>query len=192
MGTLWHSLIIWIVLPLPKNILECWPPEPYNVTLFWNSVPIRRGDRHTHKKNSMWQQRQRWQKCIHSQWMSRIAHNPRSQEEDMELTVPWRLQRKHSPTDTLILNFQPPELWESKFLSFFVSWMPQVSCCAVLSHFIATPWTAAPAPLALGFSWQEYRSGFLIQGSNPRLLRLLYWQAGSLPLAPRGKACPRS
>ena len=28
---------------------------------------------------------------------------------------------------------------------------------------------------------------FLIQGSNPRLLHLLHWQAGSLPLAPSGK-----
>ena len=29
---------------------------------------------------------------------------------------------------------------------------------------------------------------FLTQGLNPRLLRLLHWQAGSLPLAPPGKA----
>ena len=28
---------------------------------------------------------------------------------------------------------------------------------------------------------------FLTRGSNPRLLRLLHWQAGSLPLAPTGK-----
>ena len=28
---------------------------------------------------------------------------------------------------------------------------------------------------------------FLTQGSNPRLLRLLHWQMGSLPLAPPGK-----
>ena len=31
------------------------------------------------------------------------------------------------------------------------------------------------------------RGIFPIQGSNSRLLRLLHWQAGSLPLAPRGK-----
>ena len=30
---------------------------------------------------------------------------------------------------------------------------------------------------------------FLTQGSNPRLLRLLHWRAGSLPLAPSGKPC---
>ena len=29
---------------------------------------------------------------------------------------------------------------------------------------------------------------FLTQGSNPRLLQLLHWQAGSLPLAPSGKS----
>ena len=28
---------------------------------------------------------------------------------------------------------------------------------------------------------------FPTQGSNPRLLHLLHWQAGSLPLAPHGK-----
>ena len=28
---------------------------------------------------------------------------------------------------------------------------------------------------------------FLTQGLNPRLLHLLHWQAGSLPLAPPGK-----
>ena len=41
-----------------------------------------------------------------------------------------------------------------------------------------------------GILQQEYWSGlsyFLTQGSNPRLLRLLQWQEGSLPLAPPGK-----
>ena len=59
----------------------------------------------------------------------------------------------------------------------------------------ATLWTiACQAPLSVGFSRQEHWSGlpcpsprFPIQGSNPRLLRLLHWQAGSVPLAPRGK-----
>ena len=46
----------------------------------------------------------------------------------------------------------------------------------------------------MGFSRQEYWSGlhrpplqgiFPTQGSNPRLLGLLHWQAGSLPLALR-------
>ena len=50
-------------------------------------------------------------------------------------------------------------------------------------------------PPSTGFSRPEYWSGLpypaprdlLDQGSNPHLLRLLHWQADSLPLAPRGK-----
>ena len=46
-------------------------------------------------------------------------------------------------------------------------------------------------PLSLGFSRQEYWNGlpfsspgiFPIQGLNPHLLCLLYWQEGSLPLS---------
>ena len=59
-------------------------------------------------------------------------------------------------------------------------------CACVLSRFssvwlFATPWTIAQAPLSMGFSRQEHRSGlpclqeiFLIQGSNPHLLCLLH------------------
>ena len=59
-----------------------------------------------------------------------------------------------------------------------------------------TPWTVAClAPLSMGFSRQEYWSGLPFPspealpdpGSNPHLLCLLPWQAGSLPLAPPGK-----
>ena len=47
------------------------------------------------------------------------------------------------------------------------------SVCAVLSHssrvqLFSTPWiTALQAPLSMGFSWQEYWSGFhaLLQGN---------------------------
>ena len=73
--------------------------------------------------------------------------------------------------------------------------------CTVLRRFspiqlFATLWTVAhQAPLSMGFLRQECWSGlpslfqgiFLTQGSNPYLLRLLHWQAGSLPLAPPGK-----
>ena len=57
----------------------------------------------------------------------------------------------------------------------------------------ATPWTVALlAPLSMGFPRQEYGNKcyflhqviFPIQGSN---LRLLHWQADSLPLEPPGK-----
>ena len=58
---------------------------------------------------------------------------------------------------------------------------PALWCCAVLSHLscvrlFVTPWTVAhQAPLSMGFSRQEYWSGFLqgiflTQGSNPGLL----------------------
>ena len=72
----------------------------------------------------------------------------------------------------------------------------------MLSHFshvwlFETPWTVAhQAPLPMGFSRQEYWSGLPSPppgdlpyplGSNPRLLCLLHWQAGSLPLEPPGK-----
>ena len=57
-----------------------------------------------------------------------------------------------------------------------------------------TPWTIAhQAPPSMGFSRQEYWRGILLQGifptqrSNLHLLRLLLWQAGSLPLEPPGK-----
>ena len=46
---------------------------------------------------------------------------------------------------------------------------------------------AHQARLSLGFSRQEYWSGFLTQVSKPHLLCLLHWQVGSLPLAPPGK-----
>ena len=59
----------------------------------------------------------------------------------------------------------------------------------------AIQWTVAcQALLSMGFSRQEYWSGlpillwgiFPTQGWNPSLLRLLHWQAGSLPLSHLG------
>ena len=63
-------------------------------------------------------------------------------------------------------------------------------CVCVLSHvqLFGTPWTVAcQAPLSMGFSRQDDRSGFPFptpedlptQGSNPHLL---HWQADSLSL----------
>ena len=60
----------------------------------------------------------------------------------------------------------------------------------------ATLWTGAhQAPLSMEFFRHKYWNGFLAflqgifltQGLNPHLLCLLHWQAGSLPLEPRGK-----
>ena len=89
-------------------------------------------------------------------------------------------------------NHAPPMAWKMG---------PVVHVCFLLSCFscvqlFATPCTiVCQAPLSMGFSRQEYWSGllcpspgiFLTQGSNLRLLSLLHWQAGSLPLAPPGK-----
>ena len=68
----------------------------------------------------------------------------------------------------------------------------------LFSHvqFFKTLWTVAhQAPLSMRFSRQEFWSGLPclpsrdlpVQGSNLHLLCLLYWQVGSLPLAPPGK-----
>ena len=73
-------------------------------------------------------------------------------------------------------------------------------CAYMLSRFshvrlFVTPWTVAhQAPLSLGFSMQEYRSGLPCPplgdlpypGIEPSLC-LLHWRVGSLPLAPPGK-----
>ena len=70
--------------------------------------------------------------------------------------------------------------------------------CVQLSSTLEIPWTVAlGAPLAMGFSKQEYWSGlpfpipgiFQAQGPNSHLLHLLPGQVGSLPLAPPGKPC---
>ena len=77
-------------------------------------------------------------------------------------------------------------------------WAPFVWCtCAksLLSCQTLCGPIAHQAPLSMGFSRQEYWNGlpcpppgvFPTQGSNPLLLRLLNWQAGSLPLVPPGK-----
>ena len=77
----------------------------------------------------------------------------------------------------------------------------KLSCFSCVQLF-ATPWTVArpsgfsvhgilqarilewvAMPSSRGSSWRSS----LTQGSNPHLLCLLHWQAGSLPLAPAGK-----
>ena len=82
-----------------------------------------------------------------------------------------------------------------------VTKIPQALCVpSRFSHvqLFATPWTVAgQAPLSMGFSRQEYwrevgchvflQRIFPTQGSNLSLLRLMHWQAGSLPLVPAGK-----
>ena len=71
-----------------------------------------------------------------------------------------------------------------------------VLSCFSYVQLCMTPWTVAhQAPLSMGFIRQENWSGlpfpspgvFPTQGLNLHLLRLLHWQAGSLPLARPGK-----
>ena len=84
----------------------------------------------------------------------------------------------------------------------YTSYLHRVySNACMLNHFscvqlfVAARTVAHQAPLSMGFPRQESGVGChsLLQGifptkaSNPRLLRLLHWQAGSLPLAPPQK-----
>ena len=81
-----------------------------------------------------------------------------------------------------------------------VRFISLVASCFSCSFFwlFATPLTVAcQAPLSMGFSWQEYWSGFhlLLEGifSTQRSnLHLLYWQAGSLPLTHLGRLLLRA
>ena len=73
----------------------------------------------------------------------------------------------------------------------------RVCMCAKSLQLCPTLWdpVVCQAPLSKGFSRQEYWSELLFPPpgnfpnprSNPGLLNLQHWQAGSLPLAPPGK-----
>ena len=78
------------------------------------------------------------------------------------------------------------------------NWYVHVCMLSGFSHvqLIMILWTVAQKSLlSLGFSRLEYWSGlhvllqgiFLTQGLNMSILCLLYWQIGSLPLAPPRK-----
>ena len=83
--------------------------------------------------------------------------------------------------------------WDS-----FPGFLPKlfVLSCFSCVRLFGTLWTVAHQdPLSMRFFRQKYWSGchallqgiFPTEGSNPDLLRLLHWQACSLPLAPSGK-----
>ena len=94
--------------------------------------------------------------------------------------------------------------WQTNYSSVLKSIFPTIPCIRVLFMLncfscvwlFATLWTVGcQATLSMRFSRQEYWSGlssllqgiFLTQGSNPRLLYILHWWVGSLPLAPSVK-----
>ena len=100
-----------------------------------------------------------------------------------------------------LLKLPHPELSFMRFLEELLANAEyQASGSRVLSCFshvwlFATPWTVAhQAPLSMGFSRQEYWSGLPSPPPgdlshprwNLRLLCLLHWQVGSLPLPPPG------
>ena len=74
--------------------------------------------------------------------------------------------------------------WVAIFFSNAWKWKVKVKSLSRVWLFVTRQ-----APLSMGFSRQEYWGGlprpplgdFPIQGSNPHLLLLLQWQAGSLP-----------
>ena len=79
-----------------------------------------------------------------------------------------------------------------------ISWVPYVYVCVCFSYvwLFTTPWTVAcQPPLSMRFPRQEYwirlppptRGDLPDQWLNLCLLRLLHWQADSLPVAPPGK-----
>ena len=95
----------------------------------------------------------------------------------------------------------------SGLISFRMDWLDLLAAqvehvlhyvCAKTLHHVwsfATLWTIAHLALSMGFSRQESWSGvpfptpaiFPTKGSNLRLLHLLHWQVGSLPLSPPGE-----
>ena len=85
----------------------------------------------------------------------------------------------------------------NKYSSLLPSYVMAISIVCVLScvPLCVTPWTIArQAPLSMGFSRYEYRSGVALLSSRgssqPRdgthFLHLLLWQVGSLPLSHLG------
>ena len=97
-----------------------------------------------------------------------------------------------SPPGSPVPGILEARILEWVAISFSNAWKWKVKVKS-LSHvrLLATQWTAArQAPPSMGFPRQEYWSGLpflqgisLTQGSNPRLLPLLHWQVGSLPLS---------
>jgi len=80
-------------------------------------------------------------------------------------------------------------------------WLYMGSCACVLSRSVMSSslWSCGPYPARFLCPWDSpgkstgvdhfalLQGIFLTQGLNPRLLSVLHWQAGSLPLSPPGK-----
>ena len=92
-----------------------------------------------------------------------------------------------------ILNYRLKDMKGGGNVSFLPCLQSVRQLCAQSCPTLSTPWTIAPPPPRLLYpcNWPCKNTGggchfllsgiFLTQGLNPRLLRLLCWQAGSLP-----------
>ena len=103
---------------------------------------------------------------------------------------------KLMPLSGLITHYKDTKLIKAIIFMFIVdthTCLPSHFSC--FWHFVALWTVVCQAPLSMGLSRREYWSGFsfsspevfLTQESNPHLLCLLFWQAGSLPLVPPEK-----
>ena len=93
-----------------------------------------------------------------------------------------------------------PSVFTVEDVSFSCSKYHPCLCACILSQFSCVRWTLRPCglyPASFLHPWDSPGTGvgyhfifqgiFPTQGSNPRLLCLLCWQVGSLPLVPIGK-----
>ena len=121
--------------------------------------------------------------------------------------MPKKKKKEHMPLSGL----DPKSLHDTLSWSFLACWSAllryytedskralRVCLLSQLSHaqLYVTLWPVSlQAQLSMGLPGKNTAVGchaffqgiFLTQGSNPRLLRLLHWQAGSLPLVSPGK-----
>ena len=120
-----------------------------------------------------------WSYAVPSQEMSRTFRCWKKQER----IIPYRLQRKQGSVNVLILNFWPPELCVRAVTSVMSNSLrpygPQ-------STRLLCPWDSPDKNT--GVDCHVLLQGiFPTQGSNPHLLCLVHWQAGSSSLASPGK-----
>ena len=134
----------------------------------------------------------RWT-CIHglaSMDLQRVGHNWVT-----SFSSRWTHNRLWTPPQKGLGLSSIGKLGESFFITFLCFWSVlnhvNLHVCFSPAWLFTTLWTVArQALLSMGFFRQEYWSGlqsppqgiFLTQGWNLRLLCLLHWQLGSLPL----------
>ena len=96
-------------------------------------------------------------------------------------TTPWTAAHQASPS----MGFSRQEYWSvhAKLLQSCSTLCDPMDCSPPGS---SAQWDSRGKNTGVGCH-AHLQGIFLAQGSNPHLLHLLYWQAGSLPLVPPGK-----